>query len=291
MSLLFLYDSDEWSNHYLIAYLQKNSVPVKAVNFENELIKPEDYANYILIVNRLFPSAYFRGNYKTHFEAACFIESLYHMGIPMINSYESFIYDFSKLKTHEALLEAGLPVPCCYSRSSSFKPDAVRYPCVIKPDQGGRSFDTHIVYSEHDLRLILEDLPPVEYIIQEYIQPDLQHTLRVEVVGEKILSVFERTMDEQGLSAYSRGSRYKKIRRLSSPLEHDCRKVMRSLNLRMGSFDIIFRQGKHYFIDVNATSNYAEDDIETNGFNPLDDMAKEMTSYYNACCDNIASGK
>ncbi len=146
--------------------------------------------------------------------------------------------------------------------------------------------DTFVAISEPDLLEKTKDLPPVEFLIQEYIVSLDEQTIRIEVIGSRIISAFKRSINNEGISSFSRGSNYTPICTDDEKVSAECLRIMQLLNLKMASFDLIAGDAGLYVIDVNATSNFASSDVALNGFNPLDLMAELIISEYNGITGN-----
>lgn len=293
--IAIIYESDEWSNRYLRDALAGKGIPVIYIDFETEMAEPginnEKYSQVKLVVNRLFPSAYCRGHLRTLADSRYYLVRLNAMGVPMINPYESYLYDFSKMFTGQKLKEIGIDCPriytCCTNVAAnlSLLRKKLIYPCIIKPDCGGRTAYTYILRDEGDLEAIAGELPDIEFITQEYILPAENCIHRVEIFGTdgggENITILRRSIDAEGLSAYSRGSTYIKENAIDLQAAGICQRIMQAFKLKMASFDLIKKQdGSFCVIDVNATANYAPSDIETFGFNPLDKMAATIIREY-----------
>lgn len=293
--IAILYESDEWSNRYLRDALAENGITVLYIDFElaaEDLVGGKEILSDVsLIVNRLFPSAFCRGHMKTYNNSRKQLSELKTSGIPMINSYAAFEYDFSKKLTGFRLSEMGIATPEIYLSSTNpiREPlpvrEKIKYPCIIKPDCGGRTTLTHILKSESDLRAIARKLPDIEFLFQEYIEPASNCIHRIEIFGpgdkSSNMAAFRRSIDREGLSAYSRGATYEKINEIDPVIIEIIRNIMLEMDLKVASFDLIQdKNGKYYVIDINATPNYAPSDIKTFGYNPLGEIATTIIEEY-----------
>lgn len=295
--IAIVYESNEWSNQYLRDYLEDRNCPVMYVDFENypagnsRLIG--DFAQVGLVVNRLFPSSFYRGHPNTYNRGTKFLADLDSLGIPMVNSFASHVLDFDKRLTGRKLTEAGISNPEIHYCGTDLRhvcghlAERIKYPCVVKPNCGGRTSYTYIVKDSRHLADTAAKLPDIEFIVQEYVRPVQQCIHRVEIFSpgeeQETITAFKRSIDEEGLSAYSRGAIYEKI---LSPAELDgfvplCRRLSLLLDLKMASFDLIASEtGEFKVIDVNSTANYAEPDINTFGYNPVAKMGEVIIREY-----------
>lgn len=280
MSIAIVYESCEWCNLYLRDALRARGMAVRDVNFETMTADDRTMEGVRLIVNRLYPSAYFRGNQAAYFSGLDLMASLHRRGIPQINSYTAMTYDFSKALVCRDLSAHGIPSPKIYCTSQKFDSTSIRYPCIIKPDRGGRAAFTEIAWHEDALRSICSSLPPVTFLFQEYIRPAAPYTLRVEVIDDRIFSVLRRTMDGSGISGLHRGSQIEEVPVIDRDLKELVLTTTRILDVRMGGVDVILSDQGPYVIDVNATSNFSRETVRLLGRNPLDPMADLIHQAY-----------
>lgn len=281
MAIAIIYESEEWSNIYLKDYLINKGYGVMFINFEEAVFNEAFFNSAKLIVNRIFPSSYFRGHVKTYFKGIDFISEINKIGIPMINSYEALMYDFDKYLVCDTLRENNINTPEIYCRSSDFTIEKIKYPCIIKPNRGGRSSYTNKVSNDKELYEILKTLPTVEFIFQEYIKSIDNYTLRIEAIDGEIFSAVKRSMDESGISSYHRGAVYEHIYRLDAGISKLVLDTLDILNIKMGGIDIIVDNAEvPYIIDVNATSNFSKIFVDFLGKNPLDKMGELIIKEY-----------
>ncbi|SRR6056297_467895 len=284
MSIGILYESIEWSNKQLAKHLNNSGIKTELINLEEDTIDLNSILKHKLIVNRIFPSSLFRGYKKSYKLAMSILRIIDDYNIPMINTYKSYQYDCSKISTSCILENNSLPAPKIYAffqGEISLNNYNIFYPCILKPDCGGRSKYTFILRDKKELEKSLEKIPDFPFIIQEYIHPDKNYTTRVEVVGEKIMTVLKRYIGKGNLSGYHSGSEYKDYDDCPKEILKASKEALKYLNIDMGSLDIIETINKEfYIIDVNATSNFSEDNIEMLGFDPIKVMAKHIKEKY-----------
>ncbi len=280
MAIAIIYESEEWSNNYLKDYLSNKGFEVLFINFEEAVFNAAFFSSVRLIVNRIFPSSYFRGHVKTYFKGIDFLGELNNKGIPMINSYEALMYDFDKQLVCKTLLENDINTPEVYCSSRDFSVDKIKFPCIVKPNRGGRSTYTCKVDNTVELSAFLKTLPPIDFIFQEYIKSIDNYTLRIEVIDGNIFSAVKRSIDDSGISSYHRGAQYEHIYKLDKLIENMVIHTLKTLNIKMGGIDVIVSDDGPYIIDVNATSNFSKAFVEFLGKNPLEKMGDLIISEY-----------
>jgi len=281
MTIGILYESNEWSDFALRDHIVSMGAPVKMFDLMKDLDK-EEFLSCSLIVNRVFASAVFRGHEKALERMPAVMELLRERGVRMINPAEAHYYEISKTRSKECLIRNGFPVPKLYGILSLFEEpviasgsEAIRYPCVIKPDCGGRTNYTFIVNSREELDECMADAPEIKLIAEEYIYPEYGFVTRVELIGGDLRLAVKRSVTEGGLSAYHLGSEYEIYEDLPETIRAAATKAMDCLSIEAGSMDIIENKSGFYIIDVNSVSNASEDNTDMFRF----DLMKEIAAY------------
>ncbi|MCL1896802.1 MAG: hypothetical protein FWG03_09675 [Clostridiales bacterium] len=297
MTVGILYESNEWSDFALLESLIGIGVPARLIDMQDDGNEDEILSSS-LVVSRVFASAVFRGHEKSLQRMPGIIDMLREKNIPMINPYEAHFYEISKRRAADTLVRHGFPVPKVYGvytpdrlagavstpdrlAKAVSTPDrlagapAIEYPCVIKPDCGGRTNFTYIINDGEGLSRCISGLPDIEMIAEEYIRPVLGYVTRLEVIGGAIRLALKRGIAENGLSAYHLGSDYEAYGDLSSAVRDAAIGAMGALHIEAGSLDIIENGNDFFIIDANSVSNASEDNTEMFGF----DLMKETAAY------------
>lgn len=280
MTIAILYESEEWSNIYLRDYIRDKGCEVMFVNFEKAVLNAAFFDSAALLVNRIFPSSYFRGHLKTYFKGIDFLREINKKGIPMINSFEALMYDFDKRLVCNTLRDNKINTPEIYCTTKDFSLDKIKFPCIVKPNSGGRSRCTAKVENPDELLEFLKTLPPIEFIFQEYIKSIDNYTLRIEAINGEVFSAVKRSMDENGISSYHRGAVYEKDFKLDKHIEDLVIDTLDILNIRMGGIDLIISNRGPNIVDVNATSNFSKEFVDFLQKNPLSKMGDLIINEY-----------
>lgn len=290
MSIRLLYESEEWSTFALQSRIQEWGIPCHLVCMEEE-IRWERFLDCDLVVNRVFASAQFRGHEKSLERMPALIAYLRERRIPMLNPYQAHFYEVSKELSTRALSERGLPTPEIYgtfwNRDSAAAAAVlgalsarIRYPCIVKPNCGGRTTYTYIIHSDKEFQDVLPRIPGIEMIVEEYIEPVRGYLTRVEVIGGVCRLIVKRSVTENGLSAYHLGSRYQDYWDCSRQIQEAAKEAMRILKIRFGSLDIIEGRDGFFIIDVNAVSNVSQDNTEMFRFDLMKETAQYIAQQY-----------
>ena len=277
MTVGILYESQEWSDFALRENIEGMGVPARLIDMEEDGNEGEMLSSS-LVVSRVFASAVFRGHEKSLRRMPGVIGMLRENRIPMVNPYEAHFHEISKARSTGALARLGFPVPKVYgvyTPAGLAGAGSIGYPCVVKPDCGGRSNHTYILEDEGGLASCLRAMPDTAMIAEEYIRPVFGYVTRIEVIGRSCRLVLKRGVMENGLSAYRFGSEYAVYGDCSTDIKDAAVGAMDALRIEAGSLDII-ENGKGFFIiDVNSVSNASEDNTEMFGF----DLMKETAEY------------
>ena len=294
MAIGILYESGEWSDYAL-----RNNIAAMGVRADlidtREDVDEEKLLFYRMIISRVFASSVFRGHEKALKRMDAAIALLREHNIPMLNHYDAHYYEISKELQAITLAGHGFPVPkvygvytpaelfqiangqeVCYDNSGGLpKQTRIYYPCIVKPDCGGRTAFTYILTNDEELRAAAGMMPALRFIAEEYISPGYGFITRIEVIGGVCRLAVKRSVTDNGLSAYHLGSAYQIYEDCPNNIKDTATGVMNLLKIEMGSLDIIENDHGFFFIDVNAVSNVSEDNTEMFNF----DLMKETAAY------------
>lgn len=273
LKIALIYESDEWSNQSIADLLHQKWYEVEYLNIEN--IDPDNFiiSNYDILINRVFPSAEMRGHFDALAKTFELLNKLEVENIPVITGLPEFEYDCDKYKSYLKMVEAGIEVPKFQLISNIDEKVDISYPLLAKQLCGGRSWNMKYIESSKSIGELKIESP---CLIQEFIIPDYDFITRIEFFGYDDYFVLKRILDGGKIGSYSRNSTYEIYESYSDELINTSIKALKSLNIEMGSLDIIEKSGKYYVIDANATSNFSKDYIELLGFNPIE----KMVNYY-----------
>lgn len=258
-----LFESDEWSDHKLAAEVEACGIGVRLINAENSQSETEILA-CDLLVSRVFASAQFRGHTASLKRMPRIIEAAAQHHIPLINPGAAHFFETNKRLATETLAESGFATPTIYACGKPEELDlaAFSYPCIIKPNCGGRTTYTTIARDEGAARAFLGNTPLIEFIVEEYVTPARGFLTRIEVIGDTCALVVKRSIASCGLSAYHLGSTYQHYSDCNDEVKQAALGAARLLSIELGSFDIIESDHGAYIIDANSVSNVSADCTE-----------------------------
>ena len=284
MAIGILYESNEWSDYALRDNIVSMGIEADLIDMQEDLDEKR-LLSYKMIVSRVFASSVFRGHEKALEQMPSAMELIRENRIPMLNTFEAHYYEISKELSTGTLRKNGFSVPEVYGvftpsqllqyAGNKKESDQIKYPCLVKPDCGGRTTYTYILNNYDELCQAAETMPDLRFIAEEFIRPEYGFITRAEVIGGVCRLIVKRSISENGLSAYHLGSLYEIYRDCPEKITRTAVKAMDLLHIEMGSLDIIENSNGFFIIDVNSVSNVSEDNTEMFNF----DLMKETAVY------------
>lgn len=298
-----LYESREWSDYKLAAELAEAGCEVRMIDLaladgSDEWAGAALFGAALecdLLVSRVFASAVFRKHAYAHELMANLIPAVEARGIAMVNPPRAHFFEIDKRRAVEELARAGVDVPCVQACGTSAELAALigassedaadeastlrvlRYPCIIKPNCGGRTTYTAIARTDEEARAFLDGAPDFEFIVEDYLLPERGFITRIELVDGACELAVKRSVVDGGLSAYHLGSTYELYHDLPAPVRATAEAAGRALSIEFGSFDIIEAGGRAFVIDANSVSNVSPDNTATfGGFDLMREYARAI---------------
>ncbi|MDM8162822.1 ATP-grasp domain-containing protein [Collinsella intestinalis] len=279
-----LYESSEWSDFNLAQELAARDLPVRLIDME----RPDAVRAALscrLLVSRVFASALARGHAVSHAHMAEVVARAGERGIALINPGRAHAFEISKRAATEALARAGIAVPKVYACDvpGAIDPAALAYPCLIKPDCGGRSARTAVLRSADEARAFLAEAPAeIAFIVESFERARAGYLTRIEIVGGRAAHLHRRSIAANGLSSYHFGSTYEPYGDCPEPVVAAAERAAALLGFEVGSFDVIETAEAAVFIDANAVSNVSADCEELLGYDLMAEHAAYIAGRYRA---------
>jgi glutathione synthase/RimK-type ligase-like ATP-grasp enzyme len=286
----------------LFAELARRDIPFVRLNAAAHRYDPaERSVPYSLVFNRASPSAYLRGHGQSTFHTLHWLKHLERLGVPVVNGSTTYGYELSKASQLDALIELGLPFP--RSRVINDPSQAVeaaadlRYPVLVKANIGGSGAGI----TRYDSAAALQGAVKAGQVslgmdgvalVQESAPLRDGHITRVETLGGKYLyaidvypsvgsfdlcpadacqttSGVELVGGACAVDAVKSGLRAEGVTPPAEIVEQ-VERIARFTGLDVGGIEYLVddRDGKHYFYDVNALSNFVADAPNVVGFDP-----------------------
>lgn len=292
----------EWS-HRLMAELEHRRLPFEKIDPANHAFDPGDRARrYAVIVNRTSPSSHRRGHGNVLFYAEPLLAHYEALGVPVINPVAAWRFEKSKALQVGLFERLGVTYPrtlVLNHRDQLLKvADRLRFPLLLKPNIGGSGAGIVRFDSRADLEVAADTVdfgPDGTALLQELIPSKDEAIVRVEILdGEYLYAI--RIVREPGqfnlcpadlcqtppveaspaspLSACPVESKPGLgVTRVDAPIEvvETARRLTRAASIDVGGVEYLVSvaDGRPYFYDVNATSNFVANAPAVLGFDPF----------------------
>jgi len=289
----------------LFAELERRGTPFVRIPAGQHGYDPGEQPPYSLVFNRMSPSAYLRGNGNAIFYTQSWLDHLERHGVRVVNGRAAYGVETSKAVQINLLHRLGLPYPKTrvinHASQAPAAAEGLRYPIAVKPNIGGsgagvRRFDTPEALAAAAAEGFDLGIDSVA-LVQEFVPAEEGRITRVEVLGGKYL---------YGIRIYTPGDTFDlcpadvcqrvdgaELERLACPADapknrlrvegytppaeivEQVERIMAEAGIEVGGIEYFVdsRDGKHYFYDVNALSNFVADAPRVVGFDPFARLA------------------
>lgn len=305
MSLGIYYEHPDWFRP-LFAELDRRGVGYDRIEAGHHRFDPAAGTEYSVVFNRMSPSAYLRGKGHAIFYTADYLHHLERRGVRVINGSRAWLTETSKARQLELLESLELPSPrarVINHPSEAFEAAAgFRYPVVVKPNIGGSGAGVRRFDTLEGLRRFAEagegDLG-IDYtaLVQEYIPQQEGRIVRVEVLNGSYLyairiytpgdsfnlcpaDVCQRVDGaelERAACAIDAPKNGLRVEGYTPPADviENVERIMDRAGIEVGGVEYFIddRDGKLYYYDINALSNFVADAPRIIGFDPFARLA------------------
>jgi hypothetical protein len=194
--LIVLHEHPEWQKP-LFAALRRRGVAFEHFDVTHAAFSNTDTPRARLYFNQASPSAYLRGNTRAVPLALAYMRTLEALGARVLNGAEVFALELSKSVQATLLrtLDIATPHSITFNDPAALRAHAasLRWPAVLKPDQGGSGARIQVVDSIGEVEEIFRRdpanwLPDNLFLLQEYLPHDPeQGIVRLEFLGGELL--------------------------------------------------------------------------------------------------------
>lgn len=286
----------------LFKELEERELPfvrLNAAQHHYDLAQTE--APYSLFFNRMSPSAYLRNNQQGIFYTLGLLAHLENLGVPVVNGYRAFQFETSKALQLSLLERLDLPYPKArvinHASQALAAAEGLRYPVVVKANIGGSGAGIERYDSPEALALAVqagEIQLGIDHtaLVQEFIPAKGGHINRVETLGGKYLYAIkvytsgesfnlcpadicqttggqELVRNACALDAPKNGLKVEAYTPEPEVIEA-IERIVQAAGIDVGGIEYLVdeRDGRLYYYDVNALSNFVADAVNVIGFNP-----------------------
>ena len=301
------YEHPDWFRP-LFDELDRRETPYVKIPAETHSYDPSNGsdAGFGVVFNRMSPSAYLRGRGHNILYTLNYLAQLEQLGVRVINGLSAFRVETSKALQLSLLQSLGLPYPRArvihHASQAAEASDVLRFPVVVKANIGGSGAGIVKFDRREDLARAAEegriDLGIDQTaLVQEFVPARAGHITRVEVLGGRYLyaiNVFStgesfnlcpadicQTSDGVELSrAACPADAPKNNLRVegytpTAAIIRNVELIMRTAGIDVGGVEYIVddRDGRPYYYDINALSNFVADAPRVVGFDPFARLA------------------
>ena len=286
----------------LFAELERRELPYVRLDAASHSFNPsEDDVPYSLVVNRASPSAYLRGHRQSTFHTLHWLRHLERIGIPVVNGSTVYSYELSKASQLDLLEELGLPYPRARAINDPARAveaaRTLRYPVLVKANIGGSGagivrYESEAALAGAVARGEVDLGVDGVALVQESAPLRNGHIVRVETLGGNYLYAIKvhpavgsfdlcpadacQTTNGvelvRGACAVDAPKTGLRVEGYDAPAEivAQVEAISRRAGLDVGGIEYLVddRDGKHYFYDINALSNFVADPVNVIGFDP-----------------------
>jgi len=288
----------------LFAELERRDIPYVRLDAAAHSYDPSERTiPYSLVFNRASPSAYLRGHAQTTFYTLHWLKHLERLGTPVVNGSEVYALELSKASQLDLLESLGLPYPRSrVINNPAQAPNAaegLRYPVLVKANVGGSGAGI-TRYESREALVSAVNAGLVELgvdgtaLVQESAPLRDGHITRVETLNGKFLYAInvypatgsfdlcpadacqttngvELVRGACAVDAPKTGMRVEGAT-VSDEIIEQVERIAHAAHLDVGGIELLVddRDGKHYFYDINALSNFVADAPNVIGFDPFE---------------------
>jgi glutathione synthase/RimK-type ligase-like ATP-grasp enzyme len=304
--LAVYYEHPDWFRP-LFAELDRRGIAHARLHAGTHRFDPaEETSAHSIVLNRMSPSAYLRGHASSIFYTSQYLVHLRRLGVRVVNGLAAWQTEISKAAQLSLLASLRLPYPRARvihaPEQAVAAADGLRLPIVVKPNIGGsgagvRRFDTlaalgHAV-EDGTLDLGLDHTA----LVQEYIPQESSRIVRVEVLDGRFLyairiytpgdsfnlcpaDVCQRVDGaelERAACALDAPRNGLRVEGYTPPpdIVDAVERIARASGIELGGVEYMTdaRDGRLYFYDINALSNFVADAPRVVGLEPFGRLA------------------
>jgi hypothetical protein len=302
-SLAIFYEHPEWFKP-LFSELDRRRIKYdRLLAHEHRFDPTEHNTRYALIVNRMSPSAFTRGHSQAIFYSLQYLAYLKEIGANVLNGYDAYVYEFSKARQLSLFERLGLPHPRArvinHPSQAPRAAERLTFPVITKPNVGGSGAKITRFNSPEELQAAakngLIDLGVDQTgLVQECLPAKGNSIVRVEVLNGSYLYAIRlflkpdefnlcpadycrvpatSEMDDGRALADGVSGREVPVESYNPPGEiiDDVIRVTKEANIEVGGVEYLINQrdGRPYYYDVNALSNFVANAENVVGFDPV----------------------
>ncbi len=286
----------------LFAELDRRGLPYARLDAAAHLFDPAERSTpWSLVFNRASPSAYLRGHAQSTFYTLHWLRHLERLGVPVVNGADAYTFELSKATQLDLLRQLGLPFPKARVINSASRAldaaEGFRFPVLVKANVGGSGagivrYETREALADAVAAGTVDLGVDGTALVQEAAPLRNGHITRVETLNGKYLYAINVYPPQDSfdlcpadacqttsgvalvggacaIDAPKSGMRVEAAHP-SEEIIAQVERISKAARIDVGGIEFLVddRDGKHYFYDVNALSNFVADAPNVVGFDP-----------------------
>jgi glutathione synthase/RimK-type ligase-like ATP-grasp enzyme len=312
--LVIIHEHPEWQKP-LFAALERRGIAYAPFDLKHAAFSNVEPLKARVYFNQASPSAYVRGNTRAVPLALAYIRTLERLGARVLNGADVFALELSKSAQATLLRTMNIDTPwsVTFNDVSALRAyvNQIRWPAVLKPDQGGSGARIHVVESLREIESIFAAdpdiwLPDNLFLLQEYLPHDAeQGIVRLEFLGGELLYAMRvkthgrfnlcpspvcNPDDGEGVCEVP------EVQVAAPPVEfypypevpreavETAARIVRAARLDVGGIEYLETpDGRRVFYDINANSNLRPSVAAAFGFDPFERVVDFLEDVLRSC--------
>ena len=307
--LVIIHEHSEWQKP-LFAALGRRGIVFEAFNVTSAAFSNTDVPHARLYFNQASPSAYVRGNTRAVPLALAYMRTLERNGARVLNGADIFALELSKSLQATLLRTLGIdtPLSITFNDARALRPFQrdIRWPALLKPDQGGSGARIMVVDSLPQVEALFRANPDIWqpdnlFLLQELLPHDPDHGIvRLEFVGGELLYAMRvvthgrfnlcpspvcNPEDGAGICEIPAADvaadppEFYPFPEVPREAVDTATRIVRATKLDVGGIEYLETpDGRRVFYDINANSNLRPSVAAAFGFDPFERVVDYLVS-------------
>jgi glutathione synthase/RimK-type ligase-like ATP-grasp enzyme len=312
--LVVIHEHPEWQKP-LFAALDGRGIAYAPFDLKHAAFSNIETPAAMVYFNQASPSAYVRGNTRAVPLALAYMRTLERLGARVLNGADVFALELSKSAQATLLRTMNIDTPWSITFNDATALRAydhqIRWPAILKPDQGGSGARIHVVESLAEVESIFAAdpsiwLPDNLFLLQEYLPHDSeQGIVRLEFLGGELLYAMRvKTHGRFNLCPSpvcnpddgDGACEVPAVQVAAPPVEFyaypdvpreavdTAARIVRAARLDVGGIEYLETpDGRRVFYDINANSNLRPSIAAAFGFDPFERVVDFLEGVLRSC--------
>ena len=312
--LVVIHEHPEWQKP-LFAALDGRGIAYAPFDLKHAAFSNIETPAAKVYFNQASPSAYVRGNTRAVPLALAYMRTLERLGARVLNGADVFALELSKSAQATLLRTMNIDTPWSITFNDATALRAydhqIRWPAILKPDQGGSGARIHVVESLAEVESIFAAdpsiwLPDNLFLLQEYLPHDPeQGIVRLEFLGGELLYAMRvKTHGRFNLCPSpvcnpddgDGACEVPAVQVAAPPVEFyaypdvpreavdTAARIVRAARLDVGGIEYLETpDGRRVFYDINANSNLRPSIAAAFGFDPFERVVDFLEGVLRSC--------